>query len=74
MHHVAELVECYSGSRYGERPLAFHWQGQRLEIGKIETQERRPQSLFFRVLTIGGQAFELSYGEGTDSWEIKSLN
>ena len=63
-------VECYSGYRYGERPLAFHWHGERLEIEQIETQERHREGWFFRVVTCGGQIFELLFDEGLDNWVI----
>jgi hypothetical protein len=66
-------VECYSGSRYGERPLALHWQGECLEIEKIEIRERRPQGWYFRVLAGSGRIFDLLLDEGKDSWEIKSI-
>jgi hypothetical protein len=69
-----ELVECYSGYRYGERPLALHWQGKRLKIEKVEIQERRRQGWFFRVLTDDEQSFELLYDESLDNWEIKSIS
>jgi hypothetical protein len=65
-----ELVECYSGSRYGERPQALYWLGERLEIEKIEIRERRPQGWYFRVLTRSGQIFDLLFDESKDSWEI----
>ena len=79
MHDVGEnpsnreLVECYSGYRYGERPRALRWQGERLKIKEIQFQERRPQGWFFRILTNSGQIFDLLFDEGKDTWEINLL-
>lgn len=67
---MAEIVECYSGSEYAERPVALYWQGVRLEVAAVEAQERIPGGKRFRVRTTGGQVFELFYGELDDEWHI----
>jgi hypothetical protein len=50
---MAEKVECYSGSVYPERPTALYWQGQRLEIEKVQQAWQTPQGRHFRVQTVG---------------------
>jgi hypothetical protein len=68
----SQRVECLSSSTYAERPLAFYWQGQRLEVERILARWRTPAANCFRVLTRGGQgAFELLYDECTDTWHIQ---
>ena len=39
---LKDLVECHSGYEYAERPVALHWQGQRLEIESVEAEWRIP--------------------------------
>ena len=66
-------VECHCGARYGERPLAFFWQEERLEVKEILAAWRSPQGPCFRVLSHTGQIFELFYNEDQDHWLIRSL-
>jgi hypothetical protein len=66
------LVECHSGAEYADRPLAFTWQGQRLEIADILGQWRTPNEKGFRIRTTDGQAFELTYREIPDDWQVRS--
>ena len=61
------------GSGYAERPLALHWDGQRLEVEAVEAQWRAPGSHFFRVKTTGGRRFELVYTEAPDAWRVKEI-
>ncbi len=67
---MAELVECHSGYEYAERPVAFQWQGQRLEVAEILGRWRTPAGKAFRVLTYDQQVFVLSYSEHEGSWDI----
>lgn len=64
-------VECHSGYKYGERPLALHWEGQRLEVREVLAAWRAPEGPRFRVRAENGQCFELSYQEFADEWEIR---
>lgn len=66
----ADPVECHSGYEYAERPIALHWEGERLEIESIQSQWRIPGGRVFRVHTTGGRDFELFYGELYDEWRI----
>lgn len=67
------LVECRSDTEYAERPVALHWQGERIEIVEILTRWRTPESKCFRVRTANGQIFELAYHETTSEWHIQQL-
>ncbi len=63
-------VECHSGSTYGERPVALVWEGERLPVAEVEDRWREPQGLCFRVRTLDGRVFHLSYSERNDEWQI----
>jgi hypothetical protein len=65
------LVECRSDSEYAERPIALHWQEQRLEIVEILSRWRSPAGKYFRVRTVDNQIFELTYNETADRWQIQ---
>ena len=67
------LVECYSGSEYAERPIAFQWEGQRVTINDIRERWRVPGRLCFRVGVEDGRRFELFYNELNDVWEINEV-
>ena len=71
---MTEQVECYSGYAYGERPRAFTWHGQHLEIIRILDRWRLPGEKRFRVCTLGEQEFELAYNEQNDTWSIQELS
>jgi len=64
------VVECHSGYEYAQRPVALHWEGQRLEIELVEAQWRTPGGKCFRVRTRDGRAFELFYSEHSDEWRV----
>lgn len=66
-------VECHSGYEYAERPLAIHWEGERLEIEAIEDRWRIPGGKCFRVCVRDGRRFELFYGELYDEWRVNPL-
>ena len=70
---AAEIVECRSGAEYAERPLAFTWQGQRLEIAEILGRWRSPDEKGFHISTTDGQAFELVYREIPDDWLVRPV-
>ena len=67
-----ELVECHSGTTYGERPIAFHWEGERLLIVEIEARWRLPDGRKFRVRVEDERTFELRYIEQLDEWRINA--
>lgn len=71
-------VECYSGYKTNERPIAFAYQGCRWEI--LEILDRwyeggidagRPEIDYFKVRTTKGQVFLLRYLSLFDSWSIR---
>jgi hypothetical protein len=64
-------VECRSDSEYAERPIAFHWQEQRLEIAEILSRWRTPTGKCFRVRTADDQIFVLIYNDIAADWQIQ---
>jgi hypothetical protein len=69
-HALTGPVECYSGSRYAERPLAFSWEGTRQEIAAVEAEWRTSAGRCFRVRTREDVRFLLVYNESPDDWQI----
>ena len=65
-----EIVECRSDSEYAERPLAVAWLGQRLDVAEILARWRGPNEKGFRVKTVDGRIFELTYREIPDEWKV----
>lgn len=68
-----ELVECLSGFTYADKPVALTWEGRRLEIVAITAEWRSPAERHFRVRTSHGLAFELTFGETDNAWQINQL-
>ncbi len=67
------LVECRSEHEYAERPIALTWEGQRRPIREILSRWRTPGEKHFRVRTVEGEVFELTYVEVSDEWQIKPI-
>jgi hypothetical protein len=65
-------VECYSGSRYAERPISFELLGQRHAVKDVIKTWRSPSGLHFQVETEEDDRFELIYHDRTEEWTIKS--
>ena len=72
------LVECYSGYKANERPVAFMFEGCRREIR--ETIDRwyeggmKSDALvidYFKVKTSEGNVFILRYDIQSDEWAIR---
>ncbi len=68
-------VECYSGYKTNERPMAFTFRGQRRKI--VEILDRwyeggiEPNAVvldYFKVKTDEGSVFLLRYAADSDTW------
>ncbi len=71
------LVECYSGYRADERPVAFVFRERRHEVAEIVDrwyegglQPGRPQINYFKIRTVEGDLFLLRYLSLFDAWSI----
>jgi hypothetical protein len=74
IYHQVE-VECVSGYKADERPVAFVFEGGRQEIGEIVDRwyeggldPTRPIVNYFRIRTTEGRVFLLRHLSLTDSW------
>lgn len=65
------VVECYAGYCYPERPRAFLWNGERMEVEEVERQWSAPSGPAFRVRTTAGRRFTLAYDEIADEWSVQ---
>jgi hypothetical protein len=63
-------VRCYAGASYPERPIAFEWEGQWLEVAKLLRRARTPEGLRFDVLAKDGRTYRLVWDVDGDSWSI----
>lgn len=68
-----EIVECRSDTEYAERPLSLIWQGCRYEIAEILARWHGPAEKGFRVKTINGLAFEITYQKISDDWHVQPI-
>ncbi len=66
-------VECYSSTKYGERPTALVIGQARLEIAEILKSWRKPTGMVFQVQTTNNRTFELFYDEHSDQWSVRSI-
>jgi hypothetical protein len=71
-------VECYSGYRANERPVAFTFEDRRWEIIDVidrwfegGVQPRRPVLDYFKVKTSEGRVFLLRYNSLFDAWAVR---
>ncbi len=77
MNYERIQVECYSGYKVNERPIAFTYQGDRWEIQEIvdcwheeDVDATRPEINYFKVKTTDGRIFILRYLSLFDTWSI----
>jgi len=71
-------VECYSGHRVNERPVAFIFEDRRWEIFEVidrwfegGEQPGRPVLNYFKVKTSQGRVFLLRYNSLFDAWAVR---
>jgi hypothetical protein len=70
LYNMPDTVECRSDSTFAERPLSLIWQGICYEIAEIAARWRGLSEMGFRVQTMNGQAFDLTYRELPNEWLI----
>jgi len=71
-------VECRSGYKVNEYPVAFTFQGRRWEVSEIMDRwyeggikSERPVMDYFKVITPEGRVFVLIYAGHLDAWFIR---
>ena len=72
-------VECYSGYKANERPVAFTYQERRWEVREIVDrwceggiEAGRPEANYFKVRTTEDNVFLLRYLSLFDVWSIQA--
>jgi len=70
---MGAVVECHSGHTYAERPRAFEWEGERLEVVEIVAEWQTPEAKHFQVILEDQRTFELTYNPSGDEWRILEL-
>lgn len=71
-------VECHSGYKANEHPVAFDFDGRRMEVAEILDRwyeggldPEKPVMDYFRVKTKDGRIFILKYVAHLDQWFIR---
>jgi surfactin synthase thioesterase subunit len=70
---TAARVECYSGYRYAQRPVAILWGEERLEVSEVEAEWHTTEGKRFWVRTVDGSRFDLHYSAVEDDWLIQQM-
>lgn len=63
-------VECYSGHRYGGRPVSFTVDGATYRVNRIENEWLAPGKRYFSIRAEKGELFDLCYDEQKDEWLV----
>lgn len=77
MPYEQVFVECYSGYKASERPVAFTFRERRRDVAEIVDRwyegglaPGRPQVNYFKVRTANGEVFLLRYLSLFDAWSV----
>ena len=77
MPHEKIDVECYSGYKANERPVAFTYQKRRREVAEIVDrwyegglEAQNSDVSYFKVRTVEGEVFLLRYVSLFDAWSV----
>lgn len=67
---MAIRVECYSGYRGEQEPLAFWLGDRRLEVRSVADRWFAPEQRWFKVDADDGNLYVLRHDEASGDWEI----
>jgi hypothetical protein len=77
LDYIEVKVECYSGYKADERPVAFTYQGNRLEVKEIvdrwyegDLDGSKPVIDYFRVRDRDGNIYLLRYQRYLNLWSL----
>jgi hypothetical protein len=68
---MGDKVECRSDHAYPGYPVAFYWQGSRLEVTEILSEEQHPRGYSFLVRNENLGIFELNFDIDSDQWSVE---
>ncbi|MBW2056665.1 MAG: hypothetical protein JRH07_01095 [Deltaproteobacteria bacterium] len=63
-------VECYSGYKVNERPLAFYMGEKRLNVRELLDQWHGEDHDYFKLRADDGNTYILKYQRFRDYWEL----
>jgi hypothetical protein len=66
-------VECYSGYEYAQRPVAFWWQQERLEVAELLAEMSLPAAKRFIVKTRDHRRWVIEYQIDLDAWFLVEM-
>jgi len=67
----SDQVFCRSGHEFAERPTAFIWEEERLQIDELLARWRTPSGKRFLVRTVDHRIFTLAFIESSAEWRIE---
>jgi hypothetical protein len=68
---MGDKVECRSDHAYPGYPVAFYWQGLRLEVTEIVSEEQHPRGYTFLARNENLGIFELNFDIDSDQWSVE---
>ena len=63
-------VECYSGYKVNQRPVAFSLGKKKMKVMEIMDQWYGPDHTYFKVLAEDENTYILRYSAKEDRWEL----
>jgi len=66
-------VECYSGYRAEERPLAFHLAGERRIVDRVIDTWVGEDHLYFKLLADDRKVYLIRYDRWNDFWTLERI-
>jgi len=66
-------VSCYSGHRYGERPISFKLLERTFAVKEIVDQWYGEDHLYFKIRADDQKTYLLKYDQAKDRWFLTGL-
>jgi hypothetical protein len=66
-------VSCYSGYRYGERPVSFKLLEKNFAVKEIIDQWYGEDYLYFKIRADDQRIYLLKYDQAKDQWSLTGL-
>ncbi len=66
-------VSCYSGYRYGERPVSFKLLERTFTVKEIIDQWYGEDHLYFKIRADDQRVYLLKYDQAKDQWSLTGL-
>jgi hypothetical protein len=66
-------VSCYSGYRYGERPVTFKLLERTFTVQEILDQWYGPDYLYFKIRADDRKIYLLKYDQNKDQWFLTGM-